>query len=117
MQDTQFNPQDIITKTKRALTVEELTNLRVFKASTPQGSVLFIPRIKKYGQEIVWEARTHVRGAMGPVSTTRASLKAIGAPEDWGEKVPAFLRALQGQFPSLPGVSQVALGGGGQEGQ
>ena len=95
---------DFERQAKRNLTTEEITGLRAYKATTPNGNVVFIPRIKRYGQEIVWEARAHVKGAMGPVHATKAALQAIGAPEDFAEKVPAFLKTLQAQYPSLPAM-------------
>lgn len=95
---------DFEQQARRILTTEEISGLRTYRATTPNGNVVFIPRIKRYGQEIVWEARAHVKGAMGPVHATKAALQAIGAPEDWAEKVPTFLRNLQGQYPSLPSL-------------
>ena len=41
---------------------------------------------------------------MGPVHAVKAALQAIGAPEDFAEIVPAFLKTLQGQYPSLPSL-------------
>ena len=46
-------------------------------------------------------ARTYIKGAMGPVRVSRASLHAIGAPEDWSAKSKEFLAALQSRYPAL----------------
>ena len=91
-------------RVKRTLTPQEISGLRAYRASAPGGNVLFIPRVKRYGQEVVWEARAHIKGAMGPVHATTAALQAIGAPEDWAEKVPTFLTSLQEQYPTLPAL-------------
>lgn len=88
----------------RELTTEELSGIRAYRASAASGNVLFIPRVKRYGQEVVWEARAHIKGAMGPVHATKAAMQAIGAPEDWADKVPEFLKTLQGQYPTLPAM-------------
>lgn len=95
---------DFEQRARRILTTEEINGLRTYRATTPNGNVVFIPRIKRYGQEVVWEARAHMKGAMGPVHATKAALQAIGAPEDWAEKVPTFLKTLQGEYPSLPSM-------------
>ena len=91
-------------RAKHALSAEEVSSLRAYRASATNGSVLFLPRVKRYGEEVVWEARAHVKGAMGPVNATQSALRAIGAPEDWAEKVPAFLKTLQDEFPALPAL-------------
>ena len=92
---------NFIETARRELSAEELAGLRAYQANTDRGSVVFMPIIRK-GQRVQWTARTYIRGAMGPVSVSRASLKAIGAPEDWTDKSRAFLDALQREYPALP---------------
>ena len=41
----------------------------------------------------------HLKGAMGPVPISKASLKAIGAPDDWADNSSSFLEALQSGVP------------------
>ena len=89
-------------KVRRELSAEELGGLRAYHAGADQGSVLFMPIVRKFGQEIRWTARVHLKGAMGPLPVSKASLKAIGAPDDWAGKSRAFLDALQSEYPALP---------------
>jgi hypothetical protein len=107
--------QDFINRAKRELSAQELEGLRAYQASTSRGSVVFMPVIKKMGQEIQWTARTYVKGAMGPLPVNKASLKAIGAPNDWSDKAKTFLAALQEEHPALTGVlgDRPTLGDGG----
>jgi hypothetical protein len=92
---------NFIERGRRELSAEELGGLRAYQASTDRGSVVFMPIIRK-GQQVQWTARTYIKGAMGPVSVSRASLRAIGAPEDWADKSRSFLDALQREYPALP---------------
>jgi hypothetical protein len=106
--------KEFLETAKRELSAEELGGLRAYQASTDRGSVIFMPVIRKMGQEIQWTARTYMKGAMGPLPVTKASLKAIGAPPDWNEKAKTFLAALQEEHPALTGVlgERPALGDG-----
>lgn len=103
------------------LSATEISGLRSYRVSAPGGSLHFVPRVKRYGQEVVWEARAHIKGAMGPVHATKPALEAIGAPDDWGDKVPAFLKSLQADYPSLPALfpqqesKALTEGNGGRE--
>ena len=92
---------NFIERARQELSAEELGGLRAYQANTERGSVVFMPIIRK-GQQVQWTARTYIRGAMGPVPVSRASLKAINAPDDWVDKSRAFLDALQREHPALP---------------
>ena len=108
--------RDFLETVKRELSAEEMSGLRVYQATTDRGSVLFMPIIRK-GRQVQWVSRVHIKGAMGPVSTNRASLSAIGAPEDWTDKSRLFLAALQTEYPSLNqgGSERNALAEGASE--
>ena len=93
---------DFLQNAKRELSAEELSGLRVYQANTDRGSVLFMPIIRGFGQQVQWTSRVHLKGAMGPLPATRASLKAIGAPDDWADKGRMFLEALQSEYPAIP---------------
>ena len=93
---------DFLENLRRELSAEELSGLRVYQANTDRGSVLFMPIIRGFGQQVQWTSRVHIKVVMGPLPATRASLKAIGAPNDWADKGRMFLEALQSQFPALP---------------
>lgn len=96
-----------VDKVRRELSAEEMAGLRAYSASTDAGSVVFVPIIKKFGQEIRWSARVHVKGASGPLPLSRASLRAINAPESWADKSRTFLEALEREHPSLePGFPE-----------
>ena len=98
---------DFLEKVRRELTAKELSGLRAYQASTGNGSIVFMPVIKRFGEEIRWTARVHLKGAMGPVPVSKASLRAIGAPADWAPKASQFLAALQDEYPALsPGVPE-----------
>lgn len=94
--------EDFTRRVQRELSSEELARIRIYKASTDEGNIVFQPRILGFGDEIQWEARVHIRGAMGPVRLTQESVDRISAPSDWYEKANRFLRTLQAQHPSLP---------------
>ena len=79
-----------------------LEELRTYSASAPNGKLVFIPRVRQYGAEVVWEARIHIKGAMGPVRLTKESVSAIGAPGEWYGKGKQFREFLQNKFPVLP---------------
>ena len=89
-------------KSQRDLSPEELANLRLFQASTAQGRGLFMPVIRRLGEEVEYQARVHIKGVAGPVRLTRQALKRIAAPADWFEKSQTFLKSLQSQHPQLP---------------
>ena len=93
---------DFLERVKRELSVEEIGGLKTYGAQTEGGRRLFMPIIRKMGAEVQWVSRVQVKGAMGPLPTTRASLQAIGAPEDWASKSKTFLEALQREYPALP---------------
>lgn len=78
-----------------------LEELRTYRATAPNGSVLFIPRVKRYGAEVVWEGRVQITGACGPVRITEESLRAIQAPPEWLERGKEFQNYLQNKFPVL----------------
>lgn len=84
------------------LSLEELRMLKAFRAETERGSLVFLPRVKKYGSTITWEARIYLKGAMGPLRLTKEGIEAIDAPADWYEKGKLFQRSLQEKFPVLP---------------
>ena len=96
---------DFLERVKRELSAEEVAGLKTYSAQTERGKVLFMPIIRKLGAQVQWVSRVYVRGAIGALPATRASLKAIGAPDDWFEKSKAFQDALQREYPALPGVS------------
>ena len=91
-----------VERAQRELSAEALSGLRVYHAEAEHGTVVFMPIIKRMGAQVQWTARTYIKGTSGPLPASRASLKAIGAPDDWVEKSRAFLEALQQQFPALP---------------
>ena len=94
-------------RVRRELSAEEMAGLRAYSASTDAGSVVFVPIIKKFGAEIRWSARVHIKGASGPLPLSRASLRAINAPESWTERSKVFLEALEREHPSLgPGFPE-----------
>ena len=98
---------DFLERVKKELTAKELSGLRAYHATTENGSIVFMPVIKRFGEEIKWTARVHLKGAMGPVPVSKASLKAIGAPADWAPKASQFLAALQDEYPALsPGLPE-----------
>ena len=94
--------REFLEKTRRELSAEELAGLRAYSASADRGSIVFLPVITKMGANIRWSARVHLKGAAGPVPLSRASLKAIGAPENWVERSRVFLQELEREYPSLP---------------
>ena len=108
---------DFVERARRELSAEELSGLRVYSATTEGGRVIFMPIIRGFGRQVHWQARAHIKGASGPLPVTNATLKAIGAPEDWGPKSKAFLEALRSEYPSLgPGFPErKALGEGDSE--
>ena len=81
---------------------EEVAGLKTYSAQTDGGRLLFMPIIRKMGQEIQWVSRVQVKGAMGPLPTSKASLKAIGASDDWADKSRGFLDALKKEYPAFP---------------
>lgn len=83
------------------LNARQLWGLRSFRAEAPDGIILFIPRVQRFGQSVVWETRVHKRGVIGPLRANQETLRAIGAPEDWPGKVRAFQKALQARYPAL----------------
>ena len=93
---------DFLERAKRELSAQEVAGLKTYSAQVDGGRLLFMPVIRKMGAEIQWVSRVQVKGAMGPLPTSRASLKAIGAPDDWADKSRTFLDALQEQYPALP---------------
>ena len=93
---------DFLDRARRELSAEEVSGLKTYSAQVDGGRLLFMPVIRKMGQAIQWVSRVQVKGAMGPLPTSRASLKAIGAPEEWADKSRAFLDALQKEYPALP---------------
>ena len=93
---------DFLENVRRELSAEELSGLRVYQANTDRGSVLFMPIIRGFGRQVQWTSRVHIKGAIGPLPATRASLKAIGAPDDWADKSRTFLDALQREYPAVP---------------
>ena len=103
-----------VERARRELSAEELSGLRVYHAQTERGSVVFMPIIRKMGQQVQWTARVYIKGTSGPLPASRASLRAIAAPDSWGEKTKSFLEALQQEFPALPQSfpEQRALGTG-----
>jgi len=98
---------EFLEKARRELTAKELGGLRVYEAQTDKGSVLFMPIIRK-GHQVQWTSRLHIKGAMGPIPVSKASLRAIGAPDDWTDKTRTFLDALQSEYSALPGGSDSA---------
>lgn len=97
------------------LNARQLTGLRSFRAEAPDGTVLFIPRVQRFGESVVWETRVHKRGVIGPLRANQETLRSIGAPEDWQFKVRAFQEALQARYPALelefgPDVEQLDSG-------
>lgn len=107
---------DFLERVRRELSAEEVAALKTYSAQTERGRILFMPIIRK-GQQVQWTARVHVNGAAGPLPATRATLRAIGAPDDWSDKSRSFLHALQAEFPALPGAfgERRALGSGESE--
>ena len=93
---------DFLERVKRELSAEEVAGLKTYSAQTESGRLLFMPIIRKMGGEVQWVSRVQIKGAMGPLPTTRSSLKAIGAPEDWFDKSKSFQDALQREYPALP---------------
>ena len=45
---------EFMEKVRKELSAQELAGLRAYSASTDQGSVVFMPIIKKFGQEVRW---------------------------------------------------------------
>ena len=90
-------------RAQRDLSPEELANLRLYQASTSEGRILFMPVVRRFGEQIEYQARVHVKGAAGPLALTRQTLKRIGAPPDWYDKAQKFLKTLETQNPQLPG--------------
>lgn len=86
-----------------------LEQLRTYRATAPNGLLLFVPRVKRYGSEVIWEGRVHINGAMGPVRITEESLRAIQAPPEWLKKSKAFQSYLQKQFPVLEAPARKEL--------
>ena len=84
-----------------------LEELRCYRAIAENGKLIFIPRVLRYGAEVVWEARIHIKGAMGPVRLTKESIKAIGAPPEWYVKGKHFREFLQNKFPVLPEATEL----------
>ena len=105
--------REFVERARRELSAEELSGLRAYQASTENGSVLFMPVIKRMGQDIRWTARVHLKGAAGPVPLNRASLRAIGAPDSWADKSRAFVETLEREYPAIPAAfpEQKALPG------
>ena len=95
------NNGDFLEATQRELTEEELQGLTSYRARADRGSVSFLPIVRGMGQQVQWTARVHIKGAIGPVPVSQASLSAIGAPEDWTEKSVMFLDTLQRKYASL----------------
>ena len=91
--------KDIVSQT---LSVEQISDLHPYRASTAKGNIVFLPIVKGYGREVIWEARTHIKGVIGPLPATEPALQAIEAPADWVEKIPQFLQLLQERYPTLP---------------
>ena len=95
-------PPDFLERVKRELSAEELAGLRTYSADTERGRLLFMPIIRRMGAQVQWVSRIQVKGAVGPLPTTKASLRAIGAPDEWFDKAKAFQDALQREYPALP---------------
>ena len=93
---------DFLERVKRELSAEELAGLKTYSAQTERGRLLFLPIIRKMGGEVQWVSRVQVKGAVGPLPATRATLQAIVAPPDWPDKARNFLDALQLEYPALP---------------
>lgn len=88
-------------KNQKELSTEELIGLRTHRVETENGSVIFTPTVRG-GSQVKWNARTYIKGVIGPVPLSPGSLEAIGAPEDLFDKSEAFLSALQDQYPAFP---------------
>ena len=108
---------DFLERAKRELAAGELAGLRTYSADAERGRLLFMPIIRRMGAQVQWVSRIQIKGAIGPLPTSRASLKAIGAPDDWFDKAKNFQNALQQEFPALPeaGHERRALGEGEPE--
>lgn len=98
---------EFLKKVQEELSSEEIEGLRAYQATADRGSLVIMPIIKGMGREVNWRAFVYVKGAAGPIPNSKASLRAIGAPDDWADKSKAFVDTLQREYPALsPGFPE-----------
>lgn len=90
-------------KARRQLSAEELSQLKLYQVSAPTGraKIVFIPIVRKWGDEIFYQARVYYAGVAGCLRLGKETLQAGEFPEEYLEKSRAFIQALNEAYSPL----------------
>lgn len=83
--------------------------LTVYGWSTPEGRILLLPILKRFGEEIVWSPRIHKKGVAGAMKFTDENAMLINASPDLISEVETTKKLLEKEFKELPTVIKVEL--------
>ena len=83
--------------------------LTVYSWGTPEGKIILLPILKRFGEEILWSARIHKNGVAGAMKFTDENAMLIQASPDLISEVETTRKFLEKEFKELPTVIKAEL--------
>lgn len=95
-------PTEFRERIRRELSAEDVAELKCYTATSPLGhKLVFLPLIKKWGAEVVYQPRLHLKGVSGPLRVSKEAVIGAGFDESVADKARIFCQELNAYYSPL----------------